>query len=120
MLHPKKLIPALVGASLTITGCGSDESNPTGGDGGLSESVTAALRGFCVKLLECYSGTGYTVDYCVEYYAPYFEEVYTPGDQACESALISYFDCNAALACAQFIMGSSCDDEADAAYSACF
>lgn len=135
MLNPKKTIPALITAALALTGCEPDDDPPgdggSGGDGGtggtggvggvggagggLSEAVVNALRGFCMKVNECYPEDGYTLEECVDYYTNYYAPYFDLDNPDCESALVSYLDCNAALSCVEFTMfPNSCEADGEA------
>ena len=111
MFTPKKTIPKLAVAALAVTGCGGSDGN--GGNGG---DLTDSINAFCMKAVECFPG--YTLQECTSYYNDLVAGYnLTP---ACKAAATSYFDCAAALSCAEIDMSSnSCDDEFDAIFDAC-
>ncbi len=127
MLTPKKVIPSLAVAMLALTGagCGDDGGNTgatggsgaTGGTGGTpGDGLANALSAFCMKVAECYADT---VRECLDYYNndifPYYDI-----DSNCEAAIISYFDCGAALSCPEMMADpNNCDDEFDAIFDVC-
>ncbi|MGB5695035.1 MAG: hypothetical protein WBM46_05245 [Polyangiales bacterium] len=126
MFTPKKTIPSLAVAMLALTGCGGDGNTGTGGSGASGGSggsggsdgngLAAALQAFCMKAVECFPG--YTLQDCVNYYNSQIAMYdVTP---ACEAAATSYFNCGAALSCAELDMyNNSCDDEFDAIFNVC-
>ncbi len=123
MFTPKKTIPKLAMAALAIAGCGGSDSNGGGGGSGSGGSggsdggnLADSINAFCMKAVECFPG--YTVQECTSYYNDLVAGYNLT--QACEAAAISYFDCAAALSCAELDMSSnSCDDEFDAIFGAC-
>lgn len=124
MLRPKKTIPSLTVAMLALTGCGGDGNGGDGGNGGTGgtggnggDGLEASLQAFCMNGVECTNG-GTTVDACIDYYNSLIAEYnVTP---TCEAALISYFDCAAALSCSEFVMDpNSCTDEYYAIFDDC-
>lgn len=118
MLKPKKSIPTLTVTMLALTGCGGDGNGGSGGSGGSGgDGLDASLRAFCMKAVQC--EVGQAVDDCVNYYNSLIAQYnVTP---ACEAAVISYFDCGAALSCNEFLMNvNSCTDEYYAIFDVCF
>lgn len=110
MLEPKKVIPSLASACLTLTGCGGDSSIPGG--------VTNAIGDWCVKVAECYSD--YSVKECVDYYIAYAENYIDFSNPACEPALVSYLDCLSALSCAELETSDACDAQGEAVDEKCY
>ncbi len=106
MLEPKKVIPSLASACLTLTGCGD------------SGGVTNAIGDWCVKLAECYSDIG--VQECVDYYTEYTEDYIDFSNPACEPALVSYLDCLSALSCAELETSDACDAQGEAIPQECY
>jgi len=140
MFKPKKVIPTLAASVLAIAGCASGDGDPggtagsggstgTGGSagsggtagmgGGPTDGLTNALNAFCLKYVECFPNDYNNADECAATISQYYGLDGTVSAE-CNSAAISYFDCGAALSCAELDMEStSCDPQGTAAEQAC-
>ena len=73
-----------------------------------------------MKVNECYPEDGYTPEECVGYYTNDFAPYFDLADPECESALVSYLDCNAALSCVEFEMSPNSCEATSEAIDPCF
>lgn len=115
MFSPKKRIPKLAVAMFTLTGCGDG-----GGGGTAGTPLNDALAAWCMNQAGCfpYSQFYQPTDYCVSYHLTYYG-FNASTSAACEAAGISYFECAAELACAEFYVDNDCDALYEAANAAC-
>ncbi|MBT8481265.1 MAG: hypothetical protein HKP36_06725, partial [Myxococcales bacterium] len=87
--------------------------------GGPTDGLTNALNAFCMKLVECFPNDYADADACSAAISQYYG-LDGAVSAECNNAAISYFDCGAALSCAELDLESnSCDPQANAADQAC-
>jgi hypothetical protein len=123
MFRPKKTIPKLAVAMLTLTGCGDDGGGGTGGSGGggMSANLTNALNAWCMKLVPCYleDYPDYTVQECIDINTEFYG-LDTGISAACDAAATSYFQCGSMLMCDMLTArNNDCDPEFYAANDVC-
>lgn len=94
--EPKKVIPPIAAAGLTLAGCGDSPSDLQQASDRIAD-LDPPVTAFCMKWVECYPDDWLVgdLDGCRALFLSYgdiYVELSDPSD-ACRGAFLSYFDC---------------------------
>ena len=115
MLSPKKWIPKLAVAALPLTGVACSGDSNGGGGVNPAEGLGEALRGFCMKLAECYPDSSVDIEECYGTFSYYLAAAET-APAGCVNAVAGLFNCYNSLTCEEFMNDEdyyACGEEFD-------
>lgn len=119
LFKPKRTIPPVAAAGLTLAGCGDDSSELQQAIDRM-ERLDPLVTAFCMKNVDCYPDYYYDVDSCRVFWLYYADAIIQLSDDpaACYNAGRSFFECFEEAECgtAEF----ACVDEYAALEGACY